>query len=106
MNAEGLFNGTLQERVVTLGQTIRGARLGFHWCAILQAMIRIAPEGDHFNVTMCPPHLIPCGKDKSSPTHFCWWDEPDLPGRSEEIVRNANPVGITRFSIDDQGKRI
>lgn len=99
------FAGTLPERIVTLGNFVRGARLGFHWCSILQAMVRLSIEGDHFVVMMCPPNMIPSNK-QSPPEHVCWWDTPSILGRSRAIVEHSHPVSLVRFAIDEHGEEL
>ncbi len=105
MSASSAYRGELKERIVTFGNVVRGMRLGYAWEPILQAMIRIEPEGDYFSITMCPPDLIPTKTSKIP--HFCWWESPRVClGFYRAIVERANPLGVLRFSIDDNGEEL
>lgn len=90
----------------TFGNVLRGYRLGFAWSSILGAMVRLRPEGDHFVVTMCPPNMIPSGKDRDKTEHYIWWEEPDILGRSRAIAERSNPKSLIQFSIDVDGEEL
>jgi len=91
----------------TFGQTIRGARLGYHWSEKHGAMIRISDaSASSWEVELCPPDQLPVAKRKDNPTHRCWWE-------GENVLEHIEPLkGIklvkrpVRIVIGDDGRLI
>ena len=61
----------------TLGETIRGARLGYGWCGEIWAFVRISPAGPgRFMADIRPPGDVPHRLEADEP-HYVWWSQPD-----------------------------
>lgn len=99
-----LFNADPSDPRPTFGNMIRGSRLGFHWSAELQAMVRIDAEGPPWKVTMCPPNKIPNG---IKGTHLVWWEVADNPlAYSQAVNAEAFPQNVVVFSIGEDGEKV
>ena len=55
----------------SFGQAIRAARLGYHWCSRVRAMMRLSGAGP-WRVELCPPSFVG-GNPKGE--HLVWWPE-------------------------------
>jgi len=54
----------------TLGETIRGARLGWGWCGAIEAFVRISDSGPDILIDIRPPGTLPKHGDGE---HRVWW---------------------------------
>lgn len=89
----------------TFGETIRGARLGYHWSARHAAMVRISDRGPHFEVRMCPPAQLPKGLEKNRNLEYrCWWESNvDLLTEIVPLRSIKSVKAPLRFLVDDSG---
>lgn len=56
---------------MSLGETVRGARLGWGWCEEIGAFVRFSDSGPDTLVDVRPPGTLP--KTATSETHRVWW---------------------------------
>lgn len=96
---------TTSERV-TFGQTLRGARLGYHWHPKLRAMMRMTVDGPTYIVWLCPPDRLPSGVSRSYPRYRCWWEGHD-PVPLSPVLRDMCAVTEPLcFRLDGEGNLI
>lgn len=94
--------------MITFGQTIRAARLGFHWCPKVQAMMRISGDGP-FLVELAPADRLPDnrGKGRKGDVFYrAWWEGEN----AAAIVDGIKPLAhikavkqLIRFTIGEDG---
>ena len=75
----------------TFGQAIRAARLGYHWCTRVGAMMRLSGSGP-WMVELCPPALVG-GTPKGE--HIIWWPETDTQeqyAKTAQILDGIQPL--------------
>jgi hypothetical protein len=90
----------------TFGQTIRGARLGFHWYPPVNAMVRIEDAGDTaFTVILCPSDRLP--STVAGTPHRVWWES------NEDVLAMVTPplagrtvTQMQRLLVDNSGRVI
>lgn len=79
----------------TFGQVLRGARLGYHWSAKHQAMVRVAGDGP-FQIWLCPPGQLPSAPTKGE--FRVWWEKPEILDACPALAgikRVKQPIQIT-----------
>lgn len=90
----------------TFGQTIRGARLGFHYYAPADAMVRVEDAGaSAFTVILSPPEKLPRTTDKTP--YRCWWEcTDDLLALIVPPLAGRKINQIQRLLVDNAGRCI
>ena len=92
----------------TLGETLRGARLGWHWCDGLGAFLRVSDARDGVLVDLRPGRSLP-GRADDEPEYRCWWENAEA-----IVVAAVRPVvygglvggevrRVLRVILDDEG---
>lgn len=64
----------------SLGNELRGARLGYRWLDELRVYLRISDtlDGNGFRCELAPPGQIPSTRGPArDPSFRCWWETPD-----------------------------
>ena len=84
----------------TLGETIRGARLGWHWCDGLGGFLRVSDARDGVLVDLRPGRSLP-GKIDDDPAYRCWWEhaEAAVVAAVRPLVFGALTGGTVRRTI-------
>ncbi len=83
------FRANRQTDRVTLGNTLRGARLGFYHTKRLGGFVRISDGGNNqFLLEYCSQDQLPKGAYKKE-EFFVWWDKP-------EGISRVNQISIPR----------
>lgn len=95
--------------VITLGMTVRAARMGFAWSHEHGAFVRIEGDGP-FKITLHPSGLI-ANAFNNHGEHRCWWSDAD--GSPRLDLNRIKPLqGIKRikrvvqFWINDEGEML
>lgn len=93
---------------MTLGQAIRAARLGYVWCAKVQAMMRISGDGP-FLVELAPADQLPDNRGNRKRFHRVWWEG----NKKQEIIDGIKPLARIKavkrpvqFTVGDDGDLI
>jgi hypothetical protein len=90
----------------TFGNTLRAARLGFHWHEGMQAMMRVGAEGPPWRIELCPADQIP--SRPQGELHRIWWDKPfEDPAKYSPVLNRIKAVHrpIVIY-LGDDGQRV
>ena len=93
----------------TLGETIRGARLGWRWCDGLGGFLRVSDARDGVLVDLRPARSLP-RKVEDDSGYRCWWEHAE-----EAVVAAVRPLVFgslaggtirrtVRIVLDDEGR--
>lgn len=94
-----------QRRLPTLGETIRGLRLGFAWSAEYQCFVRISGDGP-FRIQVEPaalPGFLRANQEK----HYVWWSDDKLDlSKIKPFPAIARARRRADFLVDGHGRRL
>ena len=93
-----------QSQRPTLGQLVRGARLGYHWSDKYQRMIRMQSSGPLFLIDICEPDSLPRTVMSEDP-HRCWWDDPEVLDLIEGLALAIRGPHVSLY-LDQAGKML
>lgn len=94
----------------TLGQVVKGARLGWGYCAEVAAFVRIEDAADGFLIDARPGAMLPRDADRDH-VHRVWWSDGPTSDVVGEAVRRIVAGGLRtvhlrralRFIVDANG---
>lgn len=96
----------------TLGDTLKGARLGYGWSDAIGAYVRLEDASGGFVVDIRPSGQIP--RDLVGTLHRVWWSDEEAARRVGDALRPIVAGGLRsvevrrslRFVIDDDGRPV